>query len=146
MLEFLAQYGPYILAGLTAAGSAAVAVKALVECGKAIKNVKTEQTKTKEDIQITQEGIIEAFKTAKLPEEVRVNITNQVKTYLTNFRDEFIEMYKENEKLRNAMMVSILKILNFTAASNKLTEEEKQQINKLIEQLGLEEVTIDINE
>ena len=55
-------------------------------------------------------------------------------------------MFKENEQTRDLIMISILKILNFTAASNKLTEDEKKQIDDLIKQITDEDNTIDITE
>ena len=72
--------------------------------------------------------------------------SKQVEAYLTKFRDEFITMFKENEQTRDLIMISILKILNFTAASNKLTEDEKKQIDDLIKQITDEDNTIDITE
>lgn len=146
MLEFFAQHGPAILAGMTALGSLVASITGLVKVFKTNQKINAEQAKTQTEIQITREGIIEAFKAAKIPNEWKVTVSKQVEAYLTKFRDEFITMFKENEQTRDLIMISILKILNFTAASNKLTEDEKKQIDDLIKQITDEDNTIDISE
>lgn len=146
MLEFFAQHGPAILAGMTALGSLVASITGLVKVFKTNQKINAEQAKTQTEIQITREGIIEAFKAAKIPNEWKVTVSKQVEAYLTKFRDEFITMFKENEQTRDLIMISILKILNFTAASNKLTEDEKKQIDDLIKQISDEDNTIDITE
>ena len=146
MLEFFAQHGPAILAGMTALGSLVASITGLVKVFKTNQKINAEQAKTQTEIQITREGIIEAFKAAKIPNEWKVTVSKQVEAYLTKFRDEFITMFKENEQTRELIMISILKILNFTAASNKLTEDEKKQIDDLIKQITDEDNTIDITE
>ena len=146
MLEFFAQHGPAILAGMTALGSLVASITGLVKVFKTNQKINAEQAKTQTEIQITREGIIEAFKAAKIPNEWKVTVSKQVEAYLTKFRDEFITMFKENEQTRDLIMISILKILNFTAASNKLTEDEKKQIGDLIKQITDEDNTIDITE
>ena len=146
MLEFFAQHGPAILAGMTALGSLVASITGLVKVFKTNQKINAEQAKPQTEIQITREGIIEAFKAAKIPNEWKVTVSKQVEAYLTKFRDEFITMFKENEQTRDLIMISILKILNFTAASNKLTEDEKKQIDDLIKQITDEDNTIDITE
>ena len=146
MLEFFAQHGPAILAGMTALGSLVASITGVVKVFKTNQKINAEQAKTQTEIQITREGIIEAFKAAKIPNEWKVTVSKQVEAYLTKFRDEFITMFKENEQARDLIMISILKILNFTAASNKLTEDEKKQIDDLIKQITDEDNTIDITE
>ena len=131
---------------MTALGSLVASITGLVKVFKTNQKINAEQAKTQTEIQITREGIIEAFKAAKIPNEWKVTVSKQVEAYLTKFRDEFITMFKENEQTRDLIMISILKILNFTAASNKLTEDEKKQIDDLIKQITDEDNTIDITE
>lgn len=146
MYEFFAQYGPTVLAIFSAVTACAASITGLVKVVNTSKEIKQESAKTKEDIKITREGVIEAFKTAKIPSEWKVSVSNQVNKILTSFRDEMINTYKENERVRDLTMIAILKILNFTAASNKLSESEKQEINDLIAQITPEDNTIDVTE
>lgn len=146
MVEFLEQYGPAILAMITAGASLAGSIYGIIKCFKTGKKVDANNEATKEDIQITKQGIVEAFKSAKIPNEWKISVSNQVNAILTSFRDEFITLIKENQAFSNDMLLMTLKILNFTAASSKLTEEEKAKIQDLINQIEDKDSTIDITE
>ena len=144
MLEFLTQYGSDILAALVSVTAVFTSVVGLAKSLKIGKKVDTNAATTQQEIQITREGIVEAFKTAKIPTEWKVTVSNQLMQQLNKFRDDFIVMFKEQEELRTKLMVAAVKILNYTAASNKLTEDEKQEINELIKMITDEDATIDI--
>lgn len=144
MLEFLTQYGSDILAALVSVTAVFTSIVGLAKSLKIGKKVDTNAATTQQEIQITREGIVEAFKTAKIPTEWKVTVSNQLMQQLNKFRDDFIVMFKEQEELRTKLMVAAVKILNYTAASNKLTEDEKQEINELIKMITDEDATIDI--
>ena len=144
MLEFFQTYGPSIFAGILGAGSLASAIVALRNVFKINKKVNKETKTVDEKIQITQDGIVKAFQTAKLPNEIKLSLITQVKDVLTEARDKIIEEVKKNEQLRTNMMMLILKILSFTAASNKLTEDEKKQIEDMIKLISNEDSTIEV--
>lgn len=146
MLEFLTQYGSDILAALVSVTAVFTSIVGLAKSLKIGKKVDTNAATTQQEIQITREGIVEAFKTAKIPTEWKVTVSNQLMQQLNKFRDDFIVMFKEQEELRTKLMVAAVKILNYTAASNKLTEDEKQEINELIKMITDEDATIDITE
>ena len=144
MLEFLTQYGSDILAALVSVTAVFTSIVGLAKSLKIGKKVDTNAATTQQEIQITREGIVEAFKTAKIPTEWKVTVSNQLMQQLNKFRDDFIIMFKEQEELRTKLTVAAVKILNYTAASNKLTESEKQEINELIKMITDEDATIDI--
>lgn len=144
MLEFLSQYGVEISAIITGVSGLLASIFGLVKVFKNGKQIDKNNEVTKQEIQVTREGIVEAFKEAKIPNEWKISVSNQVNSILTNFRDELITTIKENEKLRNKLMILTVKILSFTAASNKLTEDEKAQLNDLIKEISEEDSTIDI--
>lgn len=146
MLEFLTQYGSDILAALVSVTAVFTSIVGLAKSLKIGKKVDTNAATTQQEIQITREGIVEAFRTAKIPTEWKVTVSNQLMQQLNKFRDDFIVMFKEQEELRTKLMVAAVKILNYTAASNKLTEDEKQEINELIKMITDEDATIDITE
>ena len=87
MYEFFAQYGPTILAVISAVTACAASITGLVKVLNTSKEIKQENAKTKEDIKITREGVIEAFKTAKIPSEWKVSVSNQVTKLLTEIND-----------------------------------------------------------
>lgn len=139
MLEFFENYGADLIALIIAICGAVTATMSLIRVVKLGKQ-------TKSDIQITKDGIVEGFKMAKIPSEWKVSISNQVDKKLQEWTDKFIEIVKENEELRTRMTALTLKILSYTQASNKLTEEEKAILNDLIKLIKLDDATIDITE
>lgn len=144
MLTFFETYGADILAGIVALASLAGSIYALVTTFKTGKKVDVNNQSLLGDIQVTKEGIVEAFKAAKIPSEWKISISNQVNTILTAFSDKVLSLLKEHEGLRTDMMVMILQILSFTAASDKLSDEDKQKILDLINCVEEIDRTIDI--
>ena len=146
MLEFLETYGAQIVAVLTAAAGLFTAVYNMTKVLKINKKVDQNAEATKQDIEITREGIVEAFKTAKIPTEWKISVSNQVNAILTQWRDEFIELFQKHEVVRDDIMLMIVKILAFTAASNKLSDEDKAKLDELIKCISDNDSTIDITE
>ena len=139
MLEFFQNYGADILAIIIALGSMAAAVTQIVKAHNLNKQ-------NRQDIQITREGIVNAFKQAKIPSELKIEISNQVDKKLTDFTNKVITIIKEKEELRDQATLMILKILDYTAASNKLSEEEKAKVEDIKKLISNEDKTVDINE
>ena len=139
MLDFFANYGADITSLLISVAAIITGSATLV---KSFKIAKT----TDERIQITRDGIVEAFKTAKIPNEWKISISKQVDTKLAEWRDEFLRLWKENDVMKTEMLALLLKILSFTAASNKLTPEEKAKLEDLTKLITDNDATIDVTE
>lgn len=135
MLEFFQIYGPSILAAIVAAGGAITSVCATIKLFKSEKRIKAENAQMQEDVKITREGIVEAFKKSKIPTELRLSISKQVDEKLEAWAEKFLIMFKEHEELRTKLAVANTQILAFTAAFNKLSPEEQTKINELIKQI-----------
>lgn len=135
MLEFFQIYGPSILAAIVAAGGAITSVCATIKLFKSEKRIKAENAQMQEDVKITREGIVEAFKKSKIPTELRLSISKQVDEKLEAWAEKFLIMFKEHEELRTKLAVANTQILAFTAAFNKLSPEEQTEINELIKQI-----------
>lgn len=135
MLEFFQIYGPSILAAIVSAGGAITAVCATIKLFKSEKRIKAENAQMQEDVKITREGIVEAFKKSKIPTELRLSISKQVDEKLEAWAEKFLIMFKEHEELRTKLAVANTQILAFTAAFNKLSPEEQTEINELIKQI-----------
>ena len=144
MLEFFEQYGPVIAGYIISAGALAIGVYSIITSFGLGKKVNKKTISLEQQIQITRQGIIEAFKSAKLPNEIRLSISTKVEEILTLATDKMIETIKKNEAIRTAANLMVLKILNYTAASNKLTDEERQQIEDILKVLTEEDNTINI--
>lgn len=145
-MEWFVQWGGLILSTLIGAGATAGSVKAIIEIVKTNKKLKLVQAETKANLEVTQQGIVEAFKTAKIPTDLKVNLSKQVTETLSKWKEEFMKEYAKVDALKTKMMAMILQILSYTAASNKLTEEQKAEIEQLIKLITENDGEIVINE
>lgn len=149
MLEWLSTYGLDILLGILSGGGLYAGISGIVRTIKL--NKKIDKTvdekigKVQEDIVITQEGVIQAFKQAILGNDFKISINNQIDKKLTDFAEKLISTIKENEELRTRLTVLTAIILKNTAAYNKLTDEEKGEMNVLINNLG-ESINIEVED
>lgn len=149
MLEWLSAYGLDILLGILSSGGLYAGISGIVKTIKL--NKKIDKTvdekigKVQEDIVITQEGVIQAFKQAILGNDFKISINNQIDKKLTDFAEKLISTIKENEELRTRLTVLTAIILKNTAAYNKLTDEEKGEMNVLVNNLG-ESINIEVED
>lgn len=149
MLEWLSTYGLDILLGLLGGGGLYAGITGIVKTIKLNKKIdqKVDEKigKVQEDIVITQEGIIQAFKQAILGNDFKISINNQIDKKLTDLAEKLISVVKENEELRTRLTVFTAIILKNTAAYNKLTDEEKGELNILVNSLG-ESINIEVED
>ena len=130
MLEFLAQHGPSIISAVLGIAGMMVGVYNVIKCFKMGKKIDTTTVSLETNIQVIKDGIVEAFKSAKLPSEIKLSISNKLEEILGQVRDTVITEFKKNEAARTMIMLLILKILRFSQASSKLTDEEKNKIKE----------------
>lgn len=144
MMEFLESYGPQILACIVAVAGCISSVSAAVKMFKSEKRLKASESQIKEDIKITQEGIVEAFKKSKISTDWKVSISKQVDQKLEAWAEKFLIMFAEHEELRTKLAVANTKILAFTAAFNKLSTQQQEEINELIKEITEGDKTIEV--
>lgn len=146
MLDFFAQYGADILAAVVAAAGAITSVCAIIKMWKSEKRIKKTEEQTKEDIAVTREGIVQAFKQAKIPTDIKVDICKKVDKKLQEFEDKILEMFREQEQIRTGLVLFCTKIMANTAAYNKLTDKEKEALEQLMKQINEQDKVVDIEE
>ena len=144
MLEFFETYGADIMAMIVAIASAATTITTFFKSLNLSKQFKALSKVTNEKIEITQNGIVEAFKTAKIPTEWKISISNQVDKKLEEWAAKFLIMFEEHERIRTELAVANTKILAYTAAYNKLSDEEKAKIDAAIKQITDKDKTIEV--
>ena len=135
MLEFFETYGIDILALVIAIAGTISSCSAFMKSIYVGKQFKLLGKLTDEKIQITQNGIVEAFKTAKIPNEWKISISNQVDKKLEDWAAKFLTLFEEHERIRTELAIANTKILAYTAAYNKLTTEEKNRIDECIKRV-----------
>lgn len=144
MLEFFEMYGADIMSMVVAITGAATALTTFIKTINLNKQFKMLQKVTSEKIEITQQGIVEAFKTAKIPSEWKISISNQVDKKLEDWAAKFLTMFEEHERIRTELAVANTKILAFTAAYNKLSDEEKARVDELIKEITDKDKSIEV--
>lgn len=146
MFEFFTNYGADIVALVVGVGGALTATMATVRAFKTEKRLVRNEQETNEKITVTREGIVNAFKTAKISPELKINISKQVDAVMNKWLTKIVEVVKDNEGLRTDLAWLNAKILANTAAYNKLTEEEKNRINVILLKIDEDDRTIDVSE
>lgn len=143
MVEWLEAHSASILAVIMSLCGSITSIETLIKSLNFITTLKSELAALKKDIQITREGIVEAFKEAVIPSEIKVDISKQVNKILDSAMSEFKAILINNQETMAKMMVYMLKIMKNTAAYNKLTDEEKQVLNNLVSEDTIIEITGD---
>ena len=145
MVEFLEQYGASIVSILIAIAGMITAVFNFKKAAELNKQIKINADAAKQDVAVTRQGVIDAFKAAKIPTEWKIDVSNKINTTLNNFRDEMITLIKSNQAFANDVLLMAIKILSFTAASDKLSEEDKAKLQELIQLIDESDKTINID-
>lgn len=135
MLDWL-QISPAALIAIITGGSAA-----LVSIIAVITAVYTAK-KARKEYQITKEGVVDGFKQAVIPSKIQLDVA----TSLNKFMAEVFPKLEESVKNQISPLVSanllMLQILANTAAANKLTDEQKAQMQQIYNYLS--EITIKV--
>ena len=145
MVEFLEQYGASIVAIAIAIAGMITAIFNFKKAAELNKQIKINADAARQDVAVTRQGVIDAFKAAKIPTEWKIDVSNKINTALNNFRDEMITLIKSNQAFVNDVLLMAIKILSFTAASDKLSEEDKAKLQELIQLIDESDKTINID-
>jgi len=143
MLDFLEANLAAILAAIVAFSGMVVSIMSFIKAIKAEKSGNANVVAVDKKIEITQEGIVKAFKSAIMIPELKVSLSNQVDAKLNEWAAQFMAAINKRDKAVTETLTFIMKILAWTAASDKLTKSEKAQINALVEQITEGDSTIE---
>lgn len=144
MLDFLETYGVDILAAIVALCAAITSLCGTIKMFKSEKRIKADKAQIREDIAVTREGIVQAFKQAKIPTDIKVDISKQVYKILNEFEEKILEMFREQEQIRTGLVLFCTKIMANTAAYNKLTDTEKEALEQLMKQINEQDKIVEI--
>lgn len=142
-MEYLAEHMAQILAIVTAATSLLITITTFIKVLKSEARTTGRLSNFAEDVKVTRAGIVQGFKDAVVTKDLKVSINKQVEKILDARLDEFLKKIIKSEEIRTKMAYWNLKILAWTAASNKLTNEEKAEISELMALIAEEEQIVE---
>ncbi len=99
--------------------------------------------KTKKEIAVTKDAIVEGFKNVILPKDLRINLSSKIKPAIKDGIKEYMEpMAKAYNRLaiQNQLMLSIMSKFSHT---EKLNDEEQKLLHDLCKDMGSCEIDID---
>ena len=111
------------------------AVAAVASMIKAIKTGKVstaQYNELKDQIGITQQGIVEAFKQVKFPTTWKVDLSKNFDAKFEELGNKLYNKLVHQDEAKTRLMIFMAKILSNTAAYNKLTDDEKAELASLL--------------
>lgn len=140
MIEWLEVHIADILSIIVAISGCLTSVFTLVRSLKLGKGVNTQIDKLKEDVEVTREGIVQAFTKAQFPTQWKVDLSTQVNNVLVRYLNELTLTITEREGENLRLMQYIAYILKNTTSYNKLTDEEKVELDALLQKINTVEL------
>lgn len=135
MLEWLEANAGSITLIFTIIVGACSAIAAVASMFKAIKTGKVSTAQYQElsnKIGVTQEGIVEAFKQVKFPTTWKVDLSNKVEAKFDELSNRLYNKLIVQDEAKTRLIIFMAKIMSNTAAYNKLTDDEKAELNSLL--------------
>lgn len=135
MLEWLEANVGSITLIFTVIVGACSAIAAVASMFKAVKTGKVSTAQYQElssKIGVTQEGIVEAFKQVKFPTTWKVDLSNKVEAKFDELTNKLYNKIIAQDEAKTRLMIYMAKIMSNTAAYNKLTDDEKAELNSLL--------------
>lgn len=142
MLAWIEAHVADILAVVTAVCGGLTSLFTLLKSLNLGKGVNNQLEKLKNDVAVTQEGIVQAFNSVQFPTQWRVDLSNQVNNVLNKYLNELTTTITERETENLRLMQYLAYILKNTTSYNKLTDTEKAELDTLLVKIN----TLEIND
>lgn len=143
MEELLINNLDRILTAIVSLCAAIISVTTFLKSLKSERRTREALNQNTQDVQVTRQGIVQAFKDAVVTKDVKVSINAEVQKILNEFKAQVLNEIRGNESKRTQMVYWSLKILEYTAAANKLTKEQRTELNEILAMIKDEERIID---
>lgn len=153
-MDYLAENMTAIFTVITSICGAVIAITSFLKAMKSEKRTRLQLSQTEEDLRrsldkntqdviITREGIVQGFKDAIVTKDLKISINKQVEKVLNEGLTKIAELIAKHEAYRTKVAYWNLRILEYTAASDKLTTEQKSEIYELLAMIADEEQIVD---
>lgn len=129
--------------GLSIGGVSLATVFAnVIYCVKAIKRARKEAKAAKNEVAVTKEYVEQAFKDAVLPKTIKLDISSKIEQPIKQGMAKIEELNKEQLEQIHQENVLILKVLNQFTHVKKLSEEDQEAIQDIVNEEVTEEVKL----
>jgi len=153
-MEIVMEYYPQVLSIVTQIAAVIVAITSFVKALKSEKrlmlkvadneiNVASKLQELDQKVAVTRAGIVQGFKDAVITKDIKVSVNNQVQKILDEKLDHIVSVVKKNEERRTQLTYWMTKIIQNTAAYNKLTTEEKSELDEIMALIAEDEKIVD---
>lgn len=96
----------------------------------------------KKQASITKTSIEEGFKSAVLPQKIKLDISEKIEKPIQEAMTKLTQLVEDSIKKMDEDLILILKILNEFTHVKKLSEEDQEKIAEIISNIIVEEVKI----
>lgn len=146
MFDQFSQYFAQILS-LSIGGVSLVTIIAnVIYCTKSIakakRDAKASEKAMQEQIAISKQYIEESFKTAVLPQKIKIDISEKIEKPIQEGLAKIGDTQNEQLQIVKQELLLILKILSKFTHTQKLTEEEQDELKELTGDMIVEEVKL----
>ena len=127
--------------GLSVGGVSLVTVLAnVIYCVKAIKRARKEAKVAKDKVVVTKEYVEQAFKNAVLPKTIKLDVSSKIEQPIKEGMQKIEQVNKDQlERIHNENVL-ILKVLNQFTHVKKLSEEDQETIQDIVNEEVTEEI------
>lgn len=129
--------------GLSVGGvSLATVLANVIYCVKAIKRARKEAKATKDEVAVTKEYVEQAFKDAVLPKTIKLDVSSKIEQPIKEGMQKIEQVNKDQLEQIHQENVLILKVLNQFTHVKKLSEEDQEAIQDIVNEEVTEEIKL----
>ena len=129
--------------GLSIGGvSLATVLANVIYCVKAIKRARNEAKAAKNEVSVTKEYVEQAFKDAVLPKTIKLDVSSKIEQPIKEGMQKIEQVNKDQLEQIHQENVLILKVLNQFTHVKKLSEEDQEAIQDIVNEEVTEEIKL----
>lgn len=119
-------------------------IAAVIYCIKSIKSMRKNAAQDKanmqEQLKVTKEFIEQSFKNAVLPQKIKLDISSKIEKPIKEGLNKIADAQEEQMLEINKELLLILKILSKFSHTQKLTDDEQEELKEITGETVVEEI------
>ena len=122
--------------------SLATVLANVIYCVKAIKRTRKEAKAAKDEVAVTKEYVEQAFKDAVLPKTIKLDVSSKIEQPIKEGMQKIGQVNKDQLEQIHKENVLILKVLNQFTHVKKLSKEDQEAIQDIVNEEVTEEIKL----